>query len=1293
MYNLGGEIGSKTWRQGYPDLQYRKAGNIEYMTDSNAYEFDDTRINFNKQYTTIGFNRAYNGDDVFDTAEKLAYNKNNHVSQLNENTNRVMEAISFIEQNYEAPTEKKLSNIHGLFLQNYEGYSNSYPETEYLKFINLGLVEREKVDLSLDADVYSVKTTINGEEMNYKYYQNTADSTKYHNGENDYYLGEKLRKAYDLDFYTSDYYYRTDGQDAYYDSNNDINDNTRGNDIKNYKQTDITIPNVDSNNPVNKNSSELDAQVTYRVRIANNNIKQDEPHITAPGISSDKDIPVETQIDELAIYYDKNFILADNDKEVAIKKKNETTGILEDSSHKVSSVRCGTKDALNNGDESQIKTLKINKTSKYKNANETIDNKYSETQYNYNVMYLTGMDGIWLDENEDIYVEITLTIDKENRDGIERCLKITEDEDMGLELIAEISAYTTKYDDNYYHKAFAGKMAGLVDRDSNPGNLGVNNNNGAVEPNPVTNCEDYQKYEDDTYKVGIKIGLLNEPSNSLNPPDKEPKDERKITGMVWDDARSEKIQDGNDTNIQYVGNGEFNYISNSSTNDRNFNKIEGTAKTNPSISYDRDMPIKNVKVSLIEVVQTKAKDDNGEAIYYEYPARYTYTLKDKNNKIICEKGKKIETKTDQNGNYTLGYFIPGYYKVRFDYGYDEEDKESVLYNGQDYKSTAYYNEYKGGKLYYSQAEGNDSLYKTDNIGGNGNFNYFDAVKETLEEENYSDAQDDEIRRLNVNAYSETMTALQATIFSETSLTSKDERQTMEHSDNDQYKDYEDYVKANEKILIKNTQMHAETAIFYVKPEEIKAGSTLIEPMGDEYKNEDFNKARLWNINHLDFGIEYRPEVTVLLDKEIASIQLITSDNKELVQLYFKEENGERVIDKGKSTGYQNVQFVPNEDKTKQGFVYINMDTEILEGCTLKVDYEMTTTNDSEVDRINENLDDIKYEVGANEYGVDYKVFTRQGVGTSDDSKEQDIKYTYNANATAAQLLCDRYYGKQSTEPYYNAEEAKERYSYLKRLKKPYISQGKTEIKNNLRLEGQEYYGIYEGETYYTGKKGSKDIVAELKVDHILDYVDNDFAFSESENNTKDRLWSTTTSKELYDNNAINWRKANYTEVEEKEGALRIKRKYLLDKYGIRYDTNHRSNLALSVDDNRAGNLAGGRNEGNVSLSRFLIPKKTEPTESNGKINMIASKILSAEDVKRGNGLSYENMAEVIQYTTLTGRRTTLPKDGKGGVIGNGNTKFWNGYEPDDNPNDPKGPEDDTDATEIITISPPTGLTE
>lgn len=1106
---------SNTWRQGYSDLPGKTSGKTEYLRDSNAYEFANERNSFNNKYRTIGYNRSYHGT----TPEvSLSYDKTNHISVFKEDTSiadRIITARSFVKQDYSSEEiAKDLSNTKTLPLYSYEGYSNTNPETEYMKYINLGLVLREKVDVSLDSDVVSVETAINGEQLTYEFAENTADSSSddYTSSSNAY----KLDEPYKLELDSADYNYR---YDEYYDDD----------DLKEYKGIE----------------NELEVKVNYRITLRNKAITNDEPGMANP------DIPIETAINEVAIYYDANFV-KDANTQTTVKQKNAETGIFENL----------VRDSIIVSYNGQNIKSKISSTSKYGN---NIPSDLAEK--GYNALYLTDLGNVYIQEGESKDIDISFFVDKDTA----RALKIVDNKEnnIGLELISEITAYSTSYSGSYERKILAGKNAGLIDGDSNPGNIGLNS------------IEDYNKYEDDTYKVGIKIMLKDDPDDEENPPGGS-KDNisRKISGFVWKDLRSDTIGTSQKAE-QYIGDGKYT---------SNEEKVAG------------------VKVTLMEISQ------KGTGIYYEKPAKYTYDVKDESGNIIHHKGDEISTVTDASGNYILDSFIPGYYVVRFDYGYDENN---ARFNGQDYKSTTYYCAFDAqGYGYYTTKRG----YKSNDIGSYKNFNYFDYVKESLEKANLSDAQDDEIRRLNVNSYSETMTTAQAQVFAE--------------------------PKAD--FLTKNTWMYAEGTIFYVKPEKVKSAVTTVN-------NEDI-KDTSWKLDNLDFGLVYRPQASIILDKEIDSLELITSDNKSLVKLYFKDQGETRVIDEEKSVGYENIQFLPNYKKKTQGFVYINMDTDILQGTTMKVHYTIDATNNSEVDRVNTNLDEIKYKIGAIN-----KNYTDFGV---------DVNGNYSANGTAANALSSVYYNDYE----FNSNEGKESFKYLTRIKKPYTTSNKLTI-GSIELKGTGYYGIYLGEAYYTGSIGANDVETELKVDNILDYIDNDFTFSTSENNTKNNTWSTKTSLDL--EKVLNWNKVNSIQDRGK--------KYLVDKKDIRYDTDNRSNLALTVDTNRDGT---NETTGNTSLSRFLSTKKITnkgKTETTGTIGITVSKVFSAEDLTNGDGLNFENIAEVVQYTSLTGRRTIVPDENKGGIIGNANVSTnWTGYNKF---------EDDTDATELITITPPTGLTK
>ncbi len=1042
--NLNDGGNGKKWRQGFDTLpgEY-KNGSTAYLTDSNAYEFDDDRISFNNKYQTIKYKSTNSGIP-------LEYTKNGHISELKDDItqDRIMKARSFILKDDSNTVINSLTNTNKLFLS-YEN-DDDY-ETEYLKYINLGLIEREKVDLSLKADLYSVTNTINGEEMKYLYDENDFKGDYQYNKTGVY--SQYIR--------CSDYNYR---YDKYYSG---IDTNLEDEVLQTYK----------------KESSELNTEITYKIKITNEDKTNEN---------------IKAAVNELTIYYNKNFMQPGIN---VVKRMKTNNGMLEDESYK--SVYEGDNDITN-----------IMTKSNY--------NKETNRPTNYGVLYYDfGNDYLAKGESKTIYITFTVAKDED------RALKINNP----FDITAEIGAYSTKYSENYTNVALRNKSAGLIDMDSQPDNVSDDGINV------------YYNYEDDTYQVDFEMKRTTTPPPEIDPNTNDCNNTiaRKISGIVWKDENK---------------NGKY---------DNTENKVAG------------------VKVSLWEITQI-IDEDTTQKKYIERQAKNG-------------QGEKIEYITDSNGEYLLKGFIPGYYIVKFDYGYNENDENSLEYNGQDYKSTTYYN-----GDYYTEK----NHWQTDDIASISNYDYFDIVKKELEKIDVSDALDDEIRRLNVNSYSEIMTSEKTKVFNN--------------------------KQANKKTLTSYTSMFADSTIFYVKPEGVKSDQVSV----------DANFVKNWELKDFDFGLQYRPENSIVLDKEIDHINIKGSDNNDLVNLYFKTDDlGKRVINTEKSTGYNNAQFLPNDAKNQRGFLNLNMDTDILEGAVVTVEYSMKATNNSEEDKINKNLADIRTLLDAINKG-----YTSGGYVDSE----------YSANATAEKLLHSKYYATE-----YDDDE-KEHYEYLSKIKKPYIS-GENSSIDGVDLLGSEYYGMYLGENYYKGVSGINDTEAILKVNNVLDYVDNDLAFRTSDNKSINNIWQAVTSKFLNENKLLDFETLKDNVVGEED-------KYLVDKDKIRYDIDgKKSNLALSIDTSRN------------DISKFL--SKNE----NGNIRLVASKVLSAQDLSEGRGLEYENISEIIKYTSLNGRITALPKDfGGGSAIGNADATNEFGYKE-------KKYEDDTDATEVIKITPPTGLTK
>lgn len=1157
-----------------------------YINDSNAYEFKDDREEFNRNFETIGYNVGYKvGEDKNSNTgtTTIEYSKENHESTLLEDRSRLMTARSFVLTKDKNRSEGTDSTTKTLWLYPLSSSDYRLAETEYLKYINLGLEEREDIDISIKKDVYQVKTTINGEEVIYDYNQEAT------NGEyTNYYV---IKKPYELDFYESDYKYRYEQY--------------KNEKVQEYKGLE----------------SELNVEVTFKIAITNENIRENEPY------RNNKDIPVDITIDELADYYDENFIKYTGEENNTITVKTKDGDYLKDKEIKIA-------EAWYKADENseESRQLTLSNTSNY-------NNERSFTQDGYNTLYIRGFDDIKIKEGETGYVFVKYVLDKEENT---RNLKISDDKEnnFGIEGIAEINAYSTWYGEvpeGYTVENPAYEVnypAGLVDKDSNPGNIGDDN---GVSTSATGNksADETGLYEDDTYKTGIKMNVktIETPPTTTPPGENPPTEEtyRVLSGFIWDDSRSESITD-TDGNTQYAGNGLYNNNDNklgeakSNENvlellDSNHDYSNIVEKFNDPVAEQNDFVVKDAKAQIIEIVKIPENEDapwEGGTKYYEEIIDANWTAVQ-------------ETRTDVNGKYVLSGFIPGYYIVRFSYG-DTTSDEMMTFNGQDYKSTKYT---AGVENYtYKPAENEQNL-------DIAKIKEYDKIMEALESENKSDARDDEITRLNAISYSEIMTNEKADTLKGISIPEGDNRD------------------ARKATLAEKTKMNAETVTFYVKPEKLDSYADNVTYATCTNIPYDRIISRTFNVKNIDFGIEYRPEAEISLNKEIKTIQLTTSDSNILMKIPFKDvvdADGNlqvndvtgrvlREVDIENAIGLQNIQFICNDNRL-QGFAYINVDDEILQGSKISVEYEFTAENISEIDRISTNLDNLRY-----------KENETNPIATNSSQRALYVdENNYLGSETAEKYLYDVVFEKDTAYP------SDDDYRVLEKT---------------MTTGDDNYYGRYLGSTYFTSNISAKDTIVDLKIDTILDYIDTDLSFTAEENLGEDHFWTTTTSEALMNGDGINGaliRRELFVNVANNSQAQDLR---LVDLHGVAFDSDLISNLAVSMDDREKDSQTDVINE---KLSKFLHPKTVETTaeEYSGEISMTAEKIIASETDT--DNLSFENIAEIIQYTCTSGRRTNFVT-----TIGNVNVKAETGEYLE------SLKEKDTSATEVITLSPPTGL--
>ena len=1374
-----------------------------YEIDSNAYEFKDVREEFNTNYEIIAYNKGYKGDLTLPEYPDLKYEKVDHESYIRVNKDRVITARSFITGKDKT---KSIENTKLLWL--FKQQSTELPETEYLKFINLGLEEREDVDISITHDVYELTTTINGERMTYEYNQNKYtrknpdsneasgidkakaegterfDSEKFMTGYDAHQsdASETSNKEwYEFEYYLEDYNYRIsqyhiqtvrDYKGSPLRTNYEAPINEGGSSVilNNLLGTDDK-----TNAYVTGRESELNTEIKFRIRVTNNAIDNDEPFLPGFELGASTDIPVYTGINEIVEYYSEDFVDVEVEggviKAFNVKTKDENDYLV-NTAMKVAEAKA----YLADGTEVDVT---LSNTSPY-NTKRTIEGYdtifITPTNQSVSTNVLTGNNikagQLMLAEGESLDIIIKFVVEKE----AETPEKIEMETILGeKENVAEISAYSTYYKDGDSYKS-----ASLVDKDSNPGNYGENY--GAA----VTDDGYIKYYEDDTFKTGINLKIPSPSTTPDNPdnPTPDPDDptpttrekeytERTLVGYVWDDARSETAENNDGT--QYLGDGRWNTSVHAISEAR---KNQATINGRPAVANgeETDIRVQDVEAKLVEQIRIPVTSA-GAIIAHELDGEAAEERIYEDTIYVNDTDSIMETRTDSNGEYMLSGYIPGEYIVRFTYGDDVSKEQCLIFNGQDYKSTSY----QSGEAVLAE-----------NAQPAGEKTAGDVRLDILEKDGVSDAKDDEIRRLEVIGYSETMNNQKNEILRGANSIDK-------------------------QAMIDNTSMFAETADFLVRPEkEIRKVTILTYYEYNKKIVETISQAR-FRVNNIDFGIEYRPELQLGLNKYISNITLTTSDQRgggtdaPLVDAIFDEfygvvkqtdyvtgattfwtdaegeiirvdpaasteyitsvlsRNGVNTnaveknndgtyilaiagteLNKDKSIGLTNVQYLPNEYdldadgnpeideidgkvlvRSTQGFAYIVVDDDIMQGATIKIKYLFTGTNLGEVDRVSSNLSDLrfkeneevrKYDRTINDSSSYYEEVDYQISGQRD--RLTLINQNYSAAQTARNALFSEYYRyelesdnsiRQDLTPEHNDILYKVKPKYMKVSDARVVDiRDITNAHTNTTLlthpgsalaeEANTYYGRYLGSTYFTGViNENMDVLAELKVDKILDYIDNDLVFNNDDNRGEDKLWKTTTAAELFIDGMLNESTYSYYEngqIVNDNAQIQANRerleKKLVDAQGRAYNTSERSNLAISLDDRVRDDYGqpGAPTEDtttNKKFTNFLIPRysKEKSLDSFGTISLYASKVISPED--DNDDMVYENIAEVIQYSSVTGRVTNLAT-----TIGNAKIEELTDTRPSPKPNESPEyyegrTESDTASVEKVTLTPPTGL--
>ena len=179
------------------------------------------------------------------------------------------------------------------------------------------------------------------------------------------------------------------------------------------------------------------------------------------------------------------------------------------------------------------------------------------------------------------------------------------------------------------------------------------------------------------------------------------------------------------------------------------------------------------------------------------------------------------------------------------------------------------------------------------------------------------------------------------------------------------------------------------------------------------------------------------------------------------------------------------------------------------------------------------------------------------------------------------------------------------------------------VTNNSEIDYTGATSSSVGNTYYTGKVSNTDRIVTTSIDAVADYVDNSLVYRAD------------------DNNGRGWQSMDQTRFGSIE---QMENNGYLDK-----------DVKLTE-----------KNIHQILINESASSSKLKPGESK-TLELVLSKTISSSD--EDDDLSYDNIAEILQYTNTVGRRSDIPGD-----------------------QDPtKAPiEADADWTETVVITPPTG---
>ena len=802
-------------------------------------------------------------------------------------------------------------------------YKNIYPGQ---LLVNCGLWKRQETDMALRKDIYKAALKINDKTVVYNYdkrNENNEDKEGTNSAD-----GKDNNTYWDINVRMSDY-------DKYY--NVSYSEDGKAGYTREIYETDYlfdTGSGLGDGHP----GDPLSVYITYKITVRNQSMS------------------ILTEIMEVVDYYDKDYEFKPNLSWITYKDgENSNTSIDKDQYYKMMEQD---QEVINNESSSALSFITNGKDAKAKEETSTYQGTEKELD-NYQKLYINGLQGKKLASGESAYIYLTFEVKKSGN-------KIILDEDSSpKENLAEINGYKTYYKDNTQLPNDVPKssndIAGLIDRDSTPGNL---------EQKDLEGNKYEKNFEDDTDRAPSLRVKIDEDAV------------RKANGTVWEDERTEKSGDA------IIGDG---------------------------IRQDKETKVSGVTVQLVEkcvngteyIWKETTTNENGQYNFESYiPGDYVIRFKYGDS---YRTALSTESKGNLGGENIVAYNGQDFKSTTYQDGIEQVDYTDVSHRYQGYK----YTDTQNVTAKYNDKENKDK--PTNNTFG---YDIYASDEATEKGNNYSDAKDiwTAEGRTDIKGREEVMdySANNVTNHKAEVLASPYEVPTYngtEYSNEEMKQLYDD--------LIKYTQMTAETGMIVVEFEYDRQQTDGLKGTENDENNSSGNyigdnkKNSNYVLSDIDLGLTERPKAQLEIDKSVANVKVTLANgsilfdiNKAANNALWQDHKEYSIDEKIKNGKYEEYYGERNKhrysyrdeidkivEKTDKGLIQLTMDEELMHGATIQITYTVKITNVGEVDYVDDPTKDFYYK--GNSSGLQESTTTANQVV---DYVQNNLKFDENNEA-------------------------------------------------------------------------------------------------------------------------------------------------------------------------------------------------------------------------------------------------------------------------------------------------------